>query len=122
MTINKGRRSAKSGTKKAMPYEPSTRSCVKVAISMPSADLACVEKARKQLKLSHSKLMLLVVRNWFEEAKQRLLVEKYIEGYENLPEEITITKALVAAQTEVLDKEGWKPGFAYSQILSGKKR
>jgi hypothetical protein len=82
--------------------------CVKIAISMPRDALASIEKARRRFNLSRSKFIVAAVNSWFAEAKQRSLVEKYIIGYESIPEDVKIAKALGAAQAESLKTESWQ--------------
>lgn len=96
-----------SSTNKRKKHKAFESPCVKVAISLPSDDLFRIEKARKKLNLSRSKFMLIAVQHWFEAPRKQSLIEQYIHGYEMVPEDIKMSRALTAAQSQTLEKESW---------------
>ena len=93
--------------RKVASLKVSNSPCVKVAISMPSDDLSRIEKVRRQLKLSRSKFMLVAVHHWFDAPKKQSLIDQYIHGYEMMPEDSTVNKALETIQSQLLAKEDW---------------
>lgn len=100
-------RSIKTRKQKSPLLKLDKTAYVKVAISLPSEDLSRIEELRKELKISRSKFMLTAARRWFEALKRQSLVERYIQGYEAVPEEAGVNKVLETVQTKVLDKESW---------------
>jgi len=59
----------------------------KIAISLPADDLARIERACKQLKMSRSEFMLNAARTWLERADQQKLAQQYLQGYQEKPED-----------------------------------
>jgi metal-responsive CopG/Arc/MetJ family transcriptional regulator len=80
---------------------------VKIALSIPEADFARIERNRRQLKMTRSEFMVTAVRRWFEANEQTRLVDQYVQGYTVQPEEPHIISALESSQVREQAAEEW---------------
>jgi hypothetical protein len=67
-----------------------------------------VERACKRLKLSRSEFMLNAARLWLEREEQQKLAQKYVQGYEAVPENLRHIAVMESVQAQLLDEESWE--------------
>jgi len=79
----------------------------KIAISLPADDLARIERACKQLKMSRSEFMLNAARTWLERADQQKLAQQYLQGYQEKPEDTEHISVMETVQSQLLGEETW---------------
>ena len=79
----------------------------KVAISLPEHVLKAVEKERKTRGESRSKFFLRAAEKLLKEEQESKAVEKYIQGYRDMPESPDEVEAAHRAGTAVLAQEPW---------------
>jgi metal-responsive CopG/Arc/MetJ family transcriptional regulator len=79
----------------------------KIAISLPADDLARIERACSQLKMTRSEFMLNAARSWLERAEQQKLVQQYVRGYQAQPENTAHILVVETVQSQLLGEESW---------------
>jgi len=79
----------------------------KIAISLPADDLARIERACKQLKISRSQFMLNAARGWLERAEKQKLAHQYVQGYQTSPENSEQISVMETVQSQLLGEENW---------------
>ena len=79
----------------------------KVAISLPEHVLKAVERERKARGESRSEFFRRAAEKLLKQEQESKAVEKYIQGYCDMPESIDEVEALHRAGTAVLAQEPW---------------
>lgn len=77
----------------------------KLTVSIPEEMYHRLENTKESKKISRSELVQVIVRTYFQLEDEKILVEKYITGYQKIPERIEEIKTLEATQMNVLNKE-----------------
>ena len=78
----------------------------KIAISLPTEDLARIETIRKKLGLQRSTIIHQAIRFWFKSLQDQALVKKYEEGYKRLPESTGEMEAFQKMAAAAFKEEG----------------
>jgi metal-responsive CopG/Arc/MetJ family transcriptional regulator len=79
----------------------------KVAISLPEHVLKAVEKERKARGESRSEFFRRAAEKLLKQEQESKAVEKYIQGYRDMPESADEVEAIHGAGTVVLTQEPW---------------
>ncbi|MEK6538255.1 MAG: ribbon-helix-helix protein, CopG family [Nitrospirota bacterium] len=78
----------------------------KIAISLPTEDLARIETIRKKLGLQRSAVIHRAIRFWLKSLQDQAMVKKYEEGYKRLPESAGEMEAFQKMSAEAFKEEG----------------
>lgn len=81
---------------------------VKIAISVPAATLAVVERVRRRLGKSRSAAVSLALEEWLRNVDMSDADRRYIEGYRRQPEALDEIEAVAAEATSHWG--AWEPG------------
>ncbi|MDD2252553.1 MAG: ribbon-helix-helix protein, CopG family [Dehalococcoidales bacterium] len=79
----------------------------KVAISLPGRILEAIEKERKASGESRSEFFRRAVERLLKEEQEAREIEKYVQGYKNIPETDEEVKAIHRIGVTVLAEESW---------------
>jgi metal-responsive CopG/Arc/MetJ family transcriptional regulator len=79
----------------------------KVAISLPEHILKAVENERKARGESRSEFFRRAAEKLLKQAQESKAIEKYIQGYCDMPESADEVEAIHRAGTAVLAQEPW---------------
>ena len=79
----------------------------KVAISLPAALLASIDRAGKQSGRTRSAVFQEALRAWLGEHETATFVREYVAGYRVLPEDASEIEAVDAAAALLLSEEKW---------------
>lgn len=79
----------------------------KIAISIPKNELKIIESLRHKLSLSRSAVIQQAVKHWLTCQERKGLIEKYVKGYLNDPEEAKHAENWAKASLETFSKEEW---------------
>lgn len=79
----------------------------KVAISLPEHVLKAVEKERKARGESRSEFFRRAAEKLLKQEQESRAIEKYIQGYRNIPESADEVEAIHRAGKAVLAQEPW---------------
>ena len=80
----------------------------KVAISLPEDILEVVEQERKARGESRSEFFRRAVEELLRQERERATVEKYIRGYQKMPETTEEIEAALSLTAPVLAEEPWE--------------
>ena len=80
----------------------------KVAISLPEDLLEVVEQERKAKGESRSEFFRRAVDELLRQERERAAVEKYVRGYQKMPETTEEIEAALAIAAPVLAEEPWE--------------
>ena len=79
----------------------------KVAISLPEHVLKAIEKERKTRGESRSEFFRRAAEKLLKQEQESKAIEKYIQGYCDMPESVEEVEAIHRAGTAVLAQEPW---------------
>jgi len=79
----------------------------KIAISIPKEELKVIESLRRKLSLSRSAVIHQAVKHWLAYKDRKGLIDKYLKGYLNNPEEAKHAENWEKASFETFTKEEW---------------
>ena len=79
----------------------------KIAISIPKNELKIIESLRHKLSLSRSAVIQQAVKHWLTCQERKGLIDKYVKGYLDKPEDPKHIAGWEKASFETLSKEEW---------------
>jgi hypothetical protein len=88
------------------------RACVKIAITVPAATLAEVERVRRRMGKTRSAVVSLALEEWLRSVDLSDADRRYIEGYRRRPEAIDEVAAVAAQATSSWG--AWEPGSSWA--------
>jgi metal-responsive CopG/Arc/MetJ family transcriptional regulator len=80
----------------------------KVAISLPEHVLKAIEKERKARGESRSEFFRRAAEKLLKQEQESKLIEKYLQGYRDIPESAEEVEAIHMAGTAILAREPWQ--------------
>jgi len=86
------------------------KACVKIAVSLPTATFAAVERVRRRMGKSRSAAVAIALEEWLRTLDLSDADRRYIEGYRRRPESLDEITAVTAQATSTWG--AWEPGKA----------
>ncbi|GEM_PF-3916666 len=81
---------------------------IKTAVSLPKNSYVILERLRKQWKISRSATIQRLITDWFEHTEEKELIQRYVLGYQQEPEDLEELKAMSKGSAEAFHSEGLK--------------
>jgi metal-responsive CopG/Arc/MetJ family transcriptional regulator len=84
------------------------KKAVKIAISLPAELLEAAEQARKARGESRSQFFQQAVETFLRRTREQEAIERYVQGYREIPETEEEVAAIHQASSAILSQESWE--------------
>ncbi len=81
---------------------------VKIAISLPKEAFQALEKTCEKLGIARSKLITEAVRDWISEHESSEAIQRYIQSYQDQPEQEDEIELIQSAAHHTLSNTEWE--------------